>query len=317
MCKFIGCNYDTEEDKDKILKSYDEYILNKLAFLNDTYSNKNTKFSYFTYYKNFFHEEEIIKGKDLMYFTTIEIKELIMSLVNTKPSSRGAFLSFINNYLNYCVDRGYINHNQAIAINTKEIKKVSKKVIDIELINLKNFYEMVNEVYTKNSYNRVIIPVLFARYGIIGEGCEDICNLCFEDIDVQNKIVRIKKEDKTILLPIDDDFIKWIYKVTEDNDTGIILLSNKGQKIESKNTIYNMFFRFFSVIDRKRISAKSLRESRKLDLLADIRKYRKVTIKDIEEIEKLISYNNKNDISRTGILKLKQLYTTVFGDDVG
>ena len=315
MCKFIGCNYDTEEDKDKILKTYDEYILNKLAFLNDTYSNKNTKLSYFIYYKNFFHEEEIIKGKDLMYFTTIEIKELLLSLINTKPSSRGAFLSFINNYLNYCVDKGYINHNQSVAINTKEIKKVSKRVIDVELINLKNFYEMVNEVYTKNSYNRVIIPVLFARYGIIGEGCEDICNLCFEDIDVQNKIVRIKKEDKTILLPIDNNFINWIYKVTEDNDTGIILLSNKGQKIESKNTIYNMFYKFFSVIDKTRISAKSLRENRKLDLLGDIRKYRKVTIKDIEEIEKLISYDNNSD-SRTGILKLKQLYSVIFGEEI-
>ena len=81
MYKFIGSNYATEEEKDKILKTYDEYILNKLAFLNDTYDNKNTMKSYFIYYKNFFHEEEIIKGKDLMYFTTIEIKELIMSLV--------------------------------------------------------------------------------------------------------------------------------------------------------------------------------------------------------------------------------------------
>lgn len=315
MCKFIGCNYDTEEDKDKILKTYDEYILNKLAFLNDTYSNKNTKLSYFTYYKNFFHEEEIIKGKDLMYFTTIEIKELLLSLINTKPSSRGAFLSFINNYLNYCVDKGYINHNQSVAINTKEIKKVSKRVIDVELINLKNFYEMVNEVYTKNSYNRVIIPVLFTRYGIIGEGCEDICNLCFEDIDVQNKIVRIKKEDKIILLPIDNNFINWIYKVTEDNDTGIILLSNKGQKIESKNTIYNMFYRFFSVLERPRISAKILRENRKLDLLGDIRKERDVTIKDIEMVESLISYDNDNN-SRTGILKLRDLYEVVFGENV-
>ena len=314
--EFIGANYNSEEEKNKILETYDEFTMNKLAFLNDTYSNKNTKLSYFIYYKNFFHEEEIIKGKDLMYFTTIEIKELLLSLINTKPSSRGAFLSFINNYLNYCVDKGYINHNQSVAINTKEIKKVSKRVIDVELINLKNFYEMVNEVYTKNSYNRVIIPVLFARYGILGEECYDICNLRFDDIDMDNKLVRIKREDKTILLPIDDNFIKWIYKITEDNNTGIILLSNKGQKIESKHTIYNMFYRFFNTLGVKRISAKSLRNSRKMDLLADIRKYRKVTIRDIEEIEKLISYDNKNDVSRTGILKLRDLYETVFGENV-
>ena len=314
MCKFIGCNYDTEEDKDKILKTYDEYILNKLAFLNDTYSNKNTKLSYFTYYKNFFHEEEIIKGKDLMYFTTIEIKELLLSLINTKPSSRGAFLSFINNYLNYCVDKGYINHNQSVAINTKEIKKVSKRVIDVELINLKNFYEMVNEVYTKNSYNRVIIPVLFARYGILGEGCEDIMNLTFENVDHHNKLVRIKKNGDVILLPIDENFIKWVYKAS-NNDTGIILKNNRGEAIESKNTIYNMFYKFFSVIDKPRISAKVLRENRKLDLLGDIRKERDITMKDIEMVECLISYDNDNN-SRTGILKLRDLYEVVFGENV-
>lgn len=314
MCKFIGCNYDTEEDKDKILKTYDEYILNKLAFLNDTYSNKNTKLSYFIYYKNFFHEEEIIKGKDLMYFTTIEIKELLLSLINTKPSSRGAFLSFINNYLNYCVDKGYINHNQSVAINTKEIKKVSKRVIDVELINLKNFYEMVNEVYTKNSYNRVIIPVLFARYGIIGEGCEDIMNLTFENIDKNNKLVKIIKNNREILLPIDNDFIKWVYKASE-NDTGIILKNNRGEAIESKNTIYNMFYKFFSVIDKTRISAKNLRENRKLDILGQIRVKREVTIKDIEMVENLISYDNNNN-SRTGVLKLRDLYEVIFGENV-
>lgn len=314
MCKFIGCNYDTEEDKDKILKTYDEYILNKLAFLNDTYSNKNTKLSYFTYYKNFFHEEEIIKGKDLMYFTTIEIKELLLSLINTKPSSRGAFLSFINNYLNYCVDKGYINHNQSVAINTKEIKKVSKRVIDVELINLKNFYEMVNEVYTKNSYNRVIIPILFARYGILGEECKDIMKLSFENVDKNNKLVKIIKNNREILLPIDNDFINWIDKLC-DHDIGVILRNNRGLPIESKHTIYNMGYRFFQSLDKKRISLKELRENRKLDLLGDILSNQGyITMKDIEAIEQLIAYDNVST-SRTGVLKLKNLCMVIFGEE--
>lgn len=312
--EFVGKPYKTEEEKNKILKTYDEFVLNKLSFLNDTYSNANTQLSYFIYYQNFFHQEEVIKNKDVMYFTTQEIKELLISLVDTKPASRGAFLSFINNYLNYCIERGYITTNNASSINTNDIKKINKKMISVELINLNDFYQLVEEVYAKKTYNRIILPVLFARYGILGEGCEDICNLCFEDIDVQNHLVRIKKDENVILLPVDEKFVRWTYKAS-DNDSGIVLRNNKGEKIESRHTIYNMFYRFFNILGIKRISAKSLRENRKLDLLGDIRKDRKVTIKDIEEIEKLISYDNNSD-SRTGVLKLKQLYSVIFGDDV-
>ena len=312
--EFVGKPYKTEEEKNKILKTYDEFVLNKLSFLNDTYSNANTQLSYFIYYQNFFHQEEVIKNKDVMYFTTQEIKELLISLVDTKPASRGAFLSFINNYLNYCIERGYITTNNASSINTNDIKKINKKMISVELINLNDFYQLVEEVYAKKTYNRIILPVLFARYGILGEGCEDICNLCFEDIDVQNHLVRIKKNKNVILLPVDEKFVRWVYKASE-NDTGVILKNNRGEAIESKHTIYNMFYKFFSVIDKTRISAKNLRENRKLDILGQIRTEREITIKDIEMVESLISYDNDNN-SRTGILKLRDLYEVVFGENV-
>lgn len=312
--EFVGKSYKTEEEKNKILKTYDEFVLNKLAFLNDTYSNANTQLSYFIYYQNFFHQEEVIKNKDVMYFTTQEIKELLISLVDTKPASRGAFLSFINNYLNYCIERGYITTNNASSINTNDIKKINKKMISVELINLNDFYQLVEEVYAKKTYNRIILPVLFARYGILGEGCEDICNLCFEDIDVQNHLVRIKKNKNVILLPVDEKFIRWAYKASE-NDTGVILKNNRGEAVESKNTIYNMFYKFFSVINEPRVSAKSLRENRKLDLLGDIRAEREVIMKDIEMVENLISYDNNNS-SRTGVLRLKNLYETIFGENI-
>ena len=312
--EFIGTNYNSEEEKNKILETYDEFTMNKLAFLNDTYVNSNTQLAYMIYYRNFFHDEEVLKGKDLMYFTTQEIQELLMSLITVKSASKGSFMSFVNSYLNYCVERGYININNASAINTKEIKKLNSKVVNMELINLNNFYKLVEEVYAKQNYNRIILPVLFARYGILGEGCEDIMKLSFEDIDHHNKLVRIKKNGDVILLPIDENFIKWVYKASE-NDTGVILLSNRNEVITSRHTIYNMFYRFFSVLERPRISAKVLRENRKLDLLGDIRKERDVTIKDIEMVESLISYDNDNN-SRTGILKLRDLYETVFGENV-
>ena len=311
--EFIGANYNSEEEKNKILETYDEFTINKLAFLNDVYQ-KSTQVAYFIYYKNFFHDEEVLKGKDLMYFTTQEIKELMMSLITVKSASKGSFMSFVNAYLNYCVERGYISINNASAINTKEIKKLNSKVVSMELINLNKFYNLVEEVYAKQNYNRIILPVLFARYGILGEGCEDIMKLSFEDIDHHNKLVRIKKNGDVILLPIDENFIKWVYKASE-NDTGVILKNNRGEAVESKNTIYNMFYKFFSVIDKTRISAKNLRENRKLDILGQIRTEREVTMKDIEMVESLISYDNDNN-SRTGILKLRDLYEVVFGENV-
>lgn len=312
--EFIGANYNSEEEKNKILETYDEFTINKLAFLNDTYVNSNTQLAYMIYYRNFFHDEEVLKGKDLMYFTTQEIKELMMSLITVKSASKGSFMSFANAYLNYCVERGYININNASAINTKEIKKLNSKVVNMELINLNNFYKLVEEVYAKQNYNRIILPVLFARYGILGEGCQDIMSLSFEDIDHHNKLVRIKKNGDVILLPIDENFIKWVYKASE-NDTGVILLSNRNEVITSRHTIYNMFYRFFSVLERPRISAKVLRENRKLDLLGEIRAEREIIMKDIEMVESLISYDNDNN-SRTGILKLRDLYEVVFGENV-
>lgn len=312
--EFIGTNYNSEEEKNKILETYDEFTMNKLAFLNDTYVNSNTQLAYMIYYRNFFHDEEVLKGKDLMYFTTQEIKELMMSLITVKSASKGSFMSFANAYLNYCVERGYININNASAINTKEIKKLNSKVVNMELINLNNFYKLVEEVYAKQNYNRIILPILFARYGILGEGCQDIMKLSFENVDKNNKLVKIIKNNREILLPIDNDFINWIDKLC-DHNTGVILRNNRGEIIESRHTIYNMFYRFFSVIDKPRISAKVLRENRKLDLLGDIRKERDVTIKDIEMVESLISYDNDNN-SRTGILKLRDLYEVVFGENV-
>lgn len=312
--EFIGTNYNSEEEKNKILETYDEFTMNKLAFLNDVYSNSNTQLAYFIYYRNFFHDEEVLKNKDLMYFTTQEIKELLMSLITVKSASKGSFMSFVNSYLNYCIKRGFINTNQSSSINVKDIKKPNAKVVSMELINLNNFYNLVEEVYAKQNYNRIILPILFARYGILGEGCEDIMKLSFEDIDHHNKLVRIKKNGDVILLPIDENFIKWVYKASE-NDTGVILKNNRGEAIESKNTIYNMFYKFFSVIDKTRISAKNLRENRKLDLLGDIRAEREVIMKDIEMVENLISYDNNNS-SRTGVLRLKNLYETIFGENI-
>ena len=184
----------------------------------------------------------------------------------------------------------------------------------MELINLNNFYKLVEEVYAKQNYNRIILPILFARYGILGEECKDIMKLSFENVDKNNKLVKIIKNNREILLPIDNDFINWIDKLC-DHDTGVILRNNRNEVITSRHTIYNMFYRFFSVLERPRISAKVLRENRKLDLLGDIRKERDVTIKDIEMVESLISYDNDNN-SRTGILKLRDLYEVVFGENV-
>ena len=311
--EFIGANYNSEEEKNKILETYDEFTMNKLAFLNDVYQ-KSTQVAYFIYYKNFFHDEEVLKHKDLMYFTTQEIQELLMSLITVKSASKGSFMSFVNAYLNYCVERGYISINNASAINTKEIKKLNSKVVNMELINLKDFYKLVDEVYAKQNYNRIILPILFARYGILGEECKDIMKLSFENVDKNNKLVKIIKNNREILLPIDNDFINWIDKLC-DHDIGVILRNNRGLPIESKHTIYNMVYRFFQSLDKKRISLKELRENRKLDLLGDILSNQGyITMKDIEAIEQLIAYDNVST-SRTGVLKLKNLCMVIFGEE--
>ena len=285
-----------------------ELIGNKLSFLNDTYSNENTRKAYFSLYKNIILEDELSRGKDLMYFTTQELKEGMLSMVNNKQSSKGSIASIAIKYLDYCVNKGYILTNNMKSLSINDLKKENKRFIVTDVVNLNKFYKWLSELEIKHDLY-ITLPLLFARYGIVGEELKDMLNVKYEDIDRDNLTVNING----VLFPIDNKFINWLDKATQGRKKeGIILFNNKGKSINSKNTIYNMFYKAFQLLNRKRISAKELRNNRKMDLLFSIRCCRDVTIKDIENVEHIIGYNNNNNI-RSNIIRTKKTYELLSG----
>lgn len=285
-----------------------EFLENKVSFLNDTYSNENTRKAYASLYKNIILEEEIHKGKDLMYFTSEELKEVMLSLVNNKQSSKGSIASIVTKYLDYYINKGYILTNNMKTLSVNELKKENKRFILNDVVNLNKFYKWLTELEIKHDLY-ITLPLLFARYGIVGEELSDMINVKYEDIDRNNFTINING----VLFPIDKQFINWIDKATQGRKKeGLILFNYKGQPITSKNTIYNMFYKAFQLLGRKRISAKELRNNRKMDLLFSIRSCREVTIHDIENVEYIIGYNNNNNI-RSNIIRTKKTYELLSG----
>ena len=284
------------------------FLKNKVAFINDIYSNENTRKAYASLYKNIILEEEIHKGKDLMYFTSEELKEVMLSLVSNKQSSKGSVASIVTKYLDYCINKGYILTNNMKTLSVNELKKENKRFILNDVVNLNKFYKWLTELEIKHDLY-ITLPLLFARYGIVGEELSDMINIKYEDIDRNNFTINING----VLFPIDKQFINWIDKATQGRKKeGLILFNYKGQPITSKNTIYNMFYKAFQLLGRKRISAKELRNNRKMDLLFSIRSCREVTIHDIENVEHIIGYNNNNNI-RSNIIRTKKTYELLSG----
>ena len=283
-------------------------INNKKIFLNDTYSNENTRKAYLSLYKNVILEDELSRGKDLMHFTIQELKDGMLSMVNNKQSSKSSIASIMTKYLDYCVNKGYILTNNMKSLSINDLKKENKRFILNDVVNLNKFYKWLTELEIKHDLY-ITLPLLFARYGIVGEELSDMINVKYEDIDRNNFTINING----VLFPIDKQFINWIDKATQGRKKeGIILFNYKGQPISSKNTIYNMFYKAFQLLDRKRISAKELRNNRKMDLLFNIRSCREVTIQDIENVEHIIGYNNNNNI-RSNIIRTKKTYELLSG----
>ena len=118
-----------------------ELLNNKKNFLNDTYSNENTRKAYLSLYKNVILEDELSRGKDLMYFTIQELKDGMLSMVNNKQSSKGSIASIVTKYLDYCVNKGYILTNNMKSLSINDLKKENKRFIINDVVNLNKFYK--------------------------------------------------------------------------------------------------------------------------------------------------------------------------------
>lgn len=263
--------------------------INKKNYIDFVYSGEESKSIKYNLYDKNIKMYEDIKEKDLMYFNIEELMDLMDSIPTTAISVKDNVYSFILQYLDYQISRGNISINNMVAIDRKVATSVHKRSSKSRYISMKNFEEKVNKMRTKSDW-QLIVPLCICRYGIKGKDSEDIINLKMSDIDTENKVVYIKDDlgNITKCIPVDEQFIEWCkYANEEEGYEGENILKfgndSRGDKI-TEAVIYSRTKKACESVGEKRISLNNLILSRKLDMILDIRKERKLTNSDFQQI---------------------------------
>ncbi|NRU52433.1 hypothetical protein [Clostridium beijerinckii] len=318
---FIGQDYNTIKEKDDILETYDELKKSKLVFLNDMYDNENTLKNLWSIYIRHIHDTEERKMKDVMFFNDIEVDEILANRFRYAKRTKTNIIQFINIYKRWGVDRGDISGNSVDAIDRKVATKDLPKVLINKVWGLGRFYNLLSNAQTKSDISNAM-PLLLARYGILGKELIEMRSLRWEDIDYENKQVKIIQHGQvTRIIDVDERFIEWIdkYKLSfndETTDYGYVLKKNDKAKddslLDSNATIHSRVYRLCRELEIPRIAMGDLLKSRYLDLLLDIRKDRKLTTDDFT----WVILNFKDKISQSNTQVLKEYYETLTKDTV-
>lgn len=148
--------------------------------------------------KTFEYEQKF--GKDLFNFTKEELLEFLSSR-NSAVSTLQGLVSYISTYIGWAIKDGVkrSDRNPTDEISIEDLKKIAKKtdVLDAEII-----YELagVSDFDTglpklKNAQDKLLIYLLFL--GINGERANEIVNLKFEHVDIENGIIKLSELDPT------------------------------------------------------------------------------------------------------------------------
>lgn len=323
----FGHMYDTneanfEKTKESLYNSKTSYEVNKNTFIVSFYDNEATmKVSYNKLKKNVV-PIEIVKDKDLMDFTITELMDLMNSIPTSSYDTKRSIYHLIDNYLDWNVSLGNISVNNLKGLPKEDLCRVSKKVASYKVMDKKTLLEHCERFINSDEISVVdLMPLIMARYGIVGEKLSWIINLKYADLDYDNKIVRIQDGENTVLLPVDDDFFVWVDRchMCEKLDGNPYIetdyIIKKTTKVEVDITdiyLYNRIDKVFKTTSMPRVSFKLLEFSRKIDFLLDIREDRVLTSEDFRDISRMFNPN----ISISSANTLIKAYETLTGDKV-
>lgn len=322
---FVGKEYDTLQQKDDIFNRYDKRQQDKLIFLNDLYNNVNTFKSMWSIYNNHIHNYEEELGKDAMFFSNLEVDDLLVRKFQYSKANRQHIYNFIKIYKDWGLSKGYIQKNTLETLKMEEVTKSSKKVVVNKLWGLGDFYNLLISIEQK--YNLAsCIPLLLARYGLFGKELIELRQLRWEDVDYEKKQVRIvSKFSSNRVIDVDDRFIQWIDKYKNANnedekDYGYVLKkparNKKGDEEDSlmisRHTIDTRIRNACLEVKVDRIALGDLVKARYMDYLLYIRKERKISYDDIDWIQ----LNFREEVSRTISVDMIKLYEIITGDTI-
>ena len=296
----------------------EDFRSNKLMFFKAAGYSENTKKSYWRMYLNYISDLEIEGNKDLYDFSQDDIdiyKEKIKDKSNQTILQMNAF---INKYVIW-----YSKHyNQP----TKTFNlKFSKEVDNSWYISKKDFFKMCDNMIDNNVLMNNIIPLLLARYGIVGKEACYIRNLKREDINFKNKEISIYNNNRTKVIskiPVDDKFIEFIeiIDISEQLCNGkkvkskhLIRMQSKEDEVINYQTLNSKVFLCFKTIKTKRISFTTLFNCAVIDHINKI--YSKNVPRSNDEfIKSLLLYYPEEALGTLKVATIKKLYGEVTGD---
>lgn len=285
----------TLDEKECIFKNKTSYEINKNTFINNIYDNEKTmRHSYNAIKKNIIPFEKI-KEKDLMYFNSEDLTNLMHSIPTSSVNTKERIYYLINNYLDWCINKNMITINFLNGLDKKELLKVSEKSSSYSYMSKKMLLKYCEEILLQGDLSaNEILPLILARYGIVGEKLSRMINLKWDDIDRKNMIVYIFEDENIINIDIDNDFLDWIDKAYETTEHGKYIYIDNGMVLKTRNDyvspkvdvgyIYNKTTSVFNLDIMPRTSFKTLEFSYKIDILLKIREDRPLTSFDFREL---------------------------------
>jgi integrase len=295
-----------------------DFQANKLKFLELSNLSEATKKAYLSKYLNFIYDIEIDLNKDLFEFNQEDINKYLDRISKKGKSSIYAGASFINNYIQW-YSNFYKLPKSNFILNSEQREKESW------YISKENLFSICKEMLNNNVAVATLIPLIFARYGILGKEAINMRRLKWKDIDFNNDVIIIRndKNESVTKIPIDDEFfeylldLKYYEKETYKNKEIVNKYIIKGQ-IE-KNEIINYASLntkctlSFKSINMKRISLRTLFNCMLVDYLKESYSNKKLTSND-DFRDKLSMYYPNEVLLEERIIKIKRLYVEVTGD---
>lgn len=309
MYEFLGMDSENLLEFMK-RENHNTFQMHKIRWLetNKEYSNA-TKRTYWVLMNRNVCPIEKKKHKDLYEFTNEEIEDILKKSNSIKTMT--TLKSVILNYINWAVEKGYkIKQNPDGTLDKSKYFKTFQAEPAIKYKTLDEFYEMIEKMKCSD-IDKILL--LLARYGVLGKGGEDIINLKWQDIDLENMIIHI---GNNIKLPIDDRFLLYLerakkcesyeYKTSTLKyiDYGYVLkVSDKSDNNTTNvNTLYTRGKAIFNNNGMDRIPFSYLVDWRMFDLLFDILKEKdEITYEDIKKV--ITTIKGKSTISQEQYLK--------------
>ena len=182
------------------------YIENKRIFLEEVYPLETTRETQISNYLNNLLPIEKILNKDLMYFNTEEIENLLINMVGVSGGYKQSLFSFMNSYCEYCVDKGFININPCAVIKPSEIIYNSVQQLMKGFMGVEQFNDTLRILESRTTIlSSTMLALLLARGGVLGNKSRDLINIEEQDINLKDEYINIYEktnnhEDYGILL---------------------------------------------------------------------------------------------------------------------